>query len=134
MCFAFIPWAAHTAPDRVRSLKKDGSGLQDNEYSDRVDAIFTTLEDQLDGHPADLDVEVSGAGSVMTIIRPNQNQVILSRQIANQEIWVASKSGGFHPHLDENDIWQCLTTGGDLAALLSRAFTEQLSQSVTLVV
>jgi CyaY protein len=123
MCFAFIPWAAHTAPDRVRSLKKDGSGLQDNEYSDRVDAICTTLEDQFDGHPADL-----------TIIRPNQNQVILSRQIASQEIWVASKSGGFHPHLDVNDIWQCLTTGEDLAALLSRAFTEQLSQSVTLVV
>jgi CyaY protein len=123
MCFAFIPWAAHTVPDRVRSLKKDGSGLQDNEYSDRVDAIFTTLEDQFDGHPADL-----------TIIRPNQNQVILSRQIASQEIWVASKSGGFHPHLDVNDIWQCLTTGEDLAALLSRAFTEQLSQSVTLVV
>jgi CyaY protein len=97
--------------------------LQDNEYSDRVDAIFTTLEDQFDGHPADL-----------TIIRPNQNQVILSRQIASQEIWVASKSGGFHPHLDVNDIWQCLTTGEDLAALLSRAFTEQLSQSVTLVV
>jgi len=123
MCFAFMPWAAHTVPDRVRSLKKDGSGLQDNEYSDRVDAIFTTLEDQFDGHPADL-----------TIIRPNQNQVILSRQIASQEIWVASKSGGFHPHLDVNDIWQCLTTGEDLAALLSRAFTEQLSQSVTLVV
>ncbi|MFT4720770.1 MAG: CyaY protein [Candidatus Azotimanducaceae bacterium] len=106
--------------------------MQDNEYSDRVDTIFTTLEDQLDEHPADLDVEVSG--SVMTIIFPNQSQVILSRQIANQEIWVAAKSGGFHLHLDVNDSWQCRTTGEDLAALLSRAFTEQLSESVTLVV
>jgi CyaY protein len=112
MCFAFILWAAHTARDRVRSLKKDGSGLQDNECNDRVDAICTTLEDQLDEHPADLDIEVSG--SVMTIVFPNQSQLILSREIPNQEIWVAAKSGGFHLHLDVNDSRQCRTTGGGI--------------------
>ena len=106
--------------------------MQDNEYSDRVDTMFTTLKDQLDEHPADLDVEVSG--SVMSIIFPNQSQVILSRQIANQKIWVAAKSGGFHRHRDVNDSWQCRTTGEDLAALLSGDLTEQLSESVTLVV
>jgi CyaY protein len=132
MCFAFIRWTAQTAPDRVWSLKKDGSGLPDNEYSDRVDTICTTLKDQLDEHPADLDVEVSG--SVMSIIFPNQSQVILSRQITNQKIWVAAKSGSFHLHRDVNDSWQCRTTGEDLAALLSGDLTEQLSESVTLVV
>jgi CyaY protein len=106
--------------------------LQDNDYNNRVDAIFATLEDQFDEQPADLDVEVSGP--VMTIIFPNQSQVILSRQRANQEIWVAAKSGGFHLHLDANGSWLCRTTGEDLATLLNRAFTEQLGEPVTLVV
>lgn len=104
--------------------------MQDNEYNDRVDAIFTTLEDQFDEQPADLDVEVSGP--VMTIIFPNQSQVILSRQVATQEIWVAAKSGGFHLHLDENDSWLCRTTDEDLVTLLNRAFTEQLGESINL--
>jgi CyaY protein len=110
----------------------DGNGLQDNEYNDRVDVIFTILEDQFDEQPADLDVEVSGP--VMTIIFPNQSQVILSRQVATREIWVAAKSGGFHLQLDANDSWLCQTTGEDLASLLNRAFTEQLGQPLNLVV
>jgi CyaY protein len=106
--------------------------LQDNEYNDRVDAIFTTLEDQFDEQAADLDVEVSGP--VMTIIFPNLSQIILSRQVATQEIWVAAKSGGFHLHLDADDSWLCRTTGEDLVTLLNRAFTEQLGEPVVLVV
>jgi hypothetical protein len=79
--FAFILLHQNKKPDWVRQESKGGSGLQDSEYNDRVDEIFATLEDQLDEQPADLDVEVSGP--VMTIIFPNQNQIILSRQVAN---------------------------------------------------
>lgn len=103
--------------------------MGESEFNDLVDEIFDNLEDQIDELPADIDVDA--AGSVMTVIFPNASQVILSRQIATLEIWVAARSGGFHLARSGDD-WVCSTTQESLAQLLSRVFTEQLGESVSL--
>ena len=103
--------------------------LLETQYNHLIDEIYRDIEDQLDELEQDLDVDSSG--SVLTVTFPNGSQVILSRQLATREIWVAAKSGGFHLQWIEPQ-WRCNTTAENLSTLLSRTFTEQLGESVTL--
>ncbi len=103
--------------------------LLETQYNHLIDEIYRDIEDQLDALEQDLDVDSSG--SVLTVTFPNGSQVILSRQLATREIWVAAKSGGFHLQWIEQQ-WRCNTTAENLSTLLSRTFTEQLGESVTL--
>ena len=102
--------------------------MQDREYEERVDDLFNAIEDEIDAFEADIDVD-SSAG-MLTIEFPNGSSVILSRQIANHEVWVAAKSGGYHLAFD-NDQWLCSTSDEDLTRLLDRIFAEQLGKAVS---
>ncbi len=105
--------------------------MEELEFNDRVDKIIEQIEDELDELEADLDIE-SSAG-VLSIKFPDGSAVILSRQPASCEIWIAARSGGFHLRWVD-DQWQCQTTDETLSALLGRVFTEQLQEPVSLLV
>lgn len=102
--------------------------MQDREYEERVDDLFDAIEDEIDELEADIDVD-SSAG-MLTIEFPNGSSVILSRQIANHEVWIAAKSGGYHLAFDD-DQWFCRTSEENLPKLLDRVFTEQLGKTVS---
>ena len=102
--------------------------MQDREYEERVDDLFNAIEDEIDEFEADIDVD-SSAG-MLTIEFPNGSSVILSRQIANHEVWIAAKSGGYHLAFDD-DQWFCRTSEENLPKLLDRVFTEQLGKTVS---
>lgn len=102
--------------------------MQDAEFHEIVDEIVMQLEDDLEEYPEDLDIE--NAGGILTIGFPNGTTIVVSRQIANHEIWVAAKSGGFHLRLESE--WVCGTTNENLSALMSRVVTEQLGRDATL--
>lgn len=101
--------------------------MQDAEFHEIVDDLVIQLEDELEEYPEDLDIENSGG--ILTVVFPNGSTVVVSRQIANHEIWVAAKSGGFHLALEGED-WICGTTQETLADLLSRVVSEQLGRQV----
>lgn len=103
--------------------------MEDNEFYGLVEGIFNDIEDQIDEMEFDLDIDVSGG--LLSIVFPEGSSVVLSKQVANHEIWVAAKSGGFHLQHQDN-FWVCTTTGEDLSSLLSRVFTEQLGVEVAL--
>lgn len=99
--------------------------MDDREFQDQVDGLFNDIEDQIDELEKDIDVD-STAG-MLAIEMPDGSNVVLSRQIANHEIWVAARSGGFH--LSHNDgIWVCGTSNENLGELLDRVFAEQLGE------
>jgi CyaY protein len=104
--------------------------VQDAEFHALVDELFNRLEDELDAQELDLDID--SASGILTIEFPNGSSVIVSRQIAAHEVWVAARSGGFH--LSNEDSWFCRVTGEDLASLLSRVLTEQLGETVTMTI
>ena len=104
--------------------------MQDSEFHSLVDEIVLQLEDELEEYPEDLDIE--NAGGILTVVFPNHSSVVVSRQIANHEIWVAAKSGGFHI-AKKTDDWACGTTGENLSALISRVVTEQIGRPVSLL-
>jgi CyaY protein len=104
--------------------------VQEAEFHDVVDDIVMQLEDELEDYPEDLDVE--NASGILTVQFPNGSTVVLSRQVATLEIWVAAKSGGFHlKHQDGS--WVCGTTDETLPVLISRVFSEQLGREVELL-
>lgn len=104
--------------------------LSEAQYNQLTEDTFFAIEEALDDTGADIDCESSG--SVMTIdCEVSSTQIIISRQLATREIWLAAKSGGFHCGY-QDDQWWCAATGESLQALLSRVCTEQTGESVSL--
>ena len=96
--------------------------LDERWYQSEVDRLLMAIEDQLD--ELDDEIDVDGASGQLTLTFLDQSQMVISRQPAQQEIWVAAKSGGFH--LKWNlDHWFCVVTGERLAELLNRILGEQ---------
>ena len=102
--------------------------MQDREYDEIVENLFISIEDEID--ELDVDVDVDSTAGMLTLEFPDGSSVVLSRQIANHEVWVAAKSGGFHLSYDGGG-WLCGTTSEAIGELLNRVFTEQLNQAIT---
>ena len=101
--------------------------MDDSQFQELVDEEFVRIEDRID--ELELDADIDTAGDVLSITLETGGSIILSRQIANHEIWVAAKSGGFHLARD-GDRWWCATTNEDLDTLINRVFTEQAGTSL----
>ena len=96
--------------------------MDDSEFQEIVDEAFVRIEDRVD--ELELDVDIDASGGVLAFTLDNGSSIILSRQVANHEIWVAAKSGGFHLK-KADDGWFCDSTNERLDELLNRVFTQQ---------
>ncbi|MGV6807034.1 MAG: iron donor protein CyaY [bacterium] len=109
--------------------------MNESEFNQCVDEIMIAIEEAIDDCGADIDYEVSGGVMTLTV-EDNGSKVILSRQLATAQIWVAAKSGGYHfvsePESDTPARWVCTTTGESLTDLLNRVLEEQLGEAVSL--
>ncbi len=104
--------------------------MNETEFSDLADELMLLIEEALDDCDVDIDYETS-AGVMTLTVEADASKVIISRQPAMSQIWVAAKSGGYHFNFD-GARWQCSTTGETLPQLLSRVCTEQASEDVSL--
>ena len=106
--------------------------MNEVEYRAEAERLYNRIEEILDQmieeDDAPLDYE-NAAGVLTIILEDTETQVIISRQAATQQIWVAAKSGGFHL-VFENDQWICTKTQETLQALLSRTCSEQSSSPI----
>jgi CyaY protein len=91
-------------------------------YNSHVDTLLMLIEDRLDDLEDDIDV--NGANGQLTLTFSDRSQMVISRQPAQQEIWVAARSGGFHLKWN-TDHWFCAVTGERFSALLNRVLSEQ---------
>ena len=98
--------------------------LSEARYHDLVDAAQEEVEDVFDDSALDVDLENSGG--VLTVRFANGSQLILSRQPALRQLWVAARSGGFHFDYDEEAaLWVCDSSEERLGELLARVTQEQ---------
>ena len=107
--------------------------MDESEFNQKVDDILVSIEESLDNSDVDLDWDL--AGGILTIECENGSQVIVNRQSPTQQIWVASKGGGFHFDFckgkdAEKECWR----QGDLElfTLLNQALSEQSGEKVKL--
>ncbi|MGF1751677.1 MULTISPECIES: iron donor protein CyaY [Vibrio] len=89
--------------------------MNDTEFHQLVDAQMQIIEEAIDDSGADIDYEVSG--NVMTLEFENRSQIIINRQEPMHEIWLASKSGGFHFKWVESS-WICSRSGEELMKMV----------------
>jgi iron-sulfur cluster assembly protein CyaY len=105
--------------------------VKESQFDALVNDTFLRIEEAIDGSGAPIDSET--AGGVLTLRFDNGSQIIVNRQSAVRQIWVAARSGGYHfDYHPETGAWRCDKTGVDLLATLSRACTEQAGKEVRL--
>ncbi len=103
--------------------------MNEAQFNQIVDELMFSIEESIDDSGADLDYENS-AGMLTITCEANGSQIILSRQSAVSEIWLAAKSGGFHFKLD-GDQWRNTVSGKLLTAMLSEACQSQAGETIT---
>ncbi|MCL6409291.1 iron donor protein CyaY, partial [Dickeya dadantii] len=66
---------------------------------------------------------------VMTLSFENGSKIVINRQEPLHQIWLATKTGGYHFTLRE-ERWVCDRSGEDFIALLSSACSEKAGETV----
>ena len=101
--------------------------MNDTEFHQLGDEQLQTIEEAIDDSGADIDYETSG--NVMTLEFENRSQIIINRQEPMHEIWLASKSGGFHFKLQGSE-WICSKTGIELIAMVKEECEKHAQESI----
>lgn len=103
--------------------------MNESDFHARVDAVLAELEDAIDEVDADIDTEATAG--ILTLTFANATKVIINRQTATRELWVAAKSGGFHFRFD-GAAWRDTRSSEQLDLLLSRVISMQSESSVVI--
>lgn len=101
--------------------------MNDTEFHQLVDLQMTRIEEAIDESEADIDFDVSG--NVMTLEFEDRSQIIINRQEPMHEIWLASKSGGYHFKYD-GEQWICSKTGAELFSLVKTECEKHAGESI----
>lgn len=64
------------------------------EFHQNIEQVWDSIEEQCDEQGADVDFERQG--SVFTITFADRSQIVINKQEAMLELWLASRLGGLH--------------------------------------
>ncbi|MGO3741111.1 iron donor protein CyaY [Kerstersia sp.] len=108
--------------------------MTETEFLARAHAVLETIERQVDdwNATADVDIEASFSGNVLTLAFENGEQVVINSQAAMREIWVAARSGGFHYRLVDDKTWQDTRGGPDLQDAVSQICSNASGETLVL--
>lgn len=108
--------------------------MTDSEFdrlaTETLAGIEAAVEAAADAAGLDIDLQMK-PGGVLELEFENGTKMIINRQSATHEIWVAAKSGGFH-FLYDGNRWVDTRDGGELFAALSRLVGAQSGGAVIL--
>ena len=103
--------------------------MSESEFLEVAEKTLAAIERAVDA--ADIDIEASRAGNVLTLELGDASKVIVNSQTPMQQIWVAAKSGAFH-YVRNGDQWLDTRDGSELFAALSRLISAQGGEAVVL--
>jgi CyaY protein len=105
--------------------------MNEREFNLKAAETLLRIEQAVESTGADIDFEFSG--DILTLEFGNGSRVIVNKQGATKQLWVAAKSGGFHYNYDAaRDAWHNDQNGSELFTELSRLVSEQAGESVVL--
>ena len=103
--------------------------MDESEFNQRVDDILVQIEDAVEETGTDIDYET--AGGILTLSFEDDSKIIINRQTAFRQIWIASRQGGFHIVYNEDvDQWQLDGGEQELFAALSQYCSEQAGEPI----
>ena len=103
--------------------------MTESEYTHLAEATLNRLETLLD--EAGIDTERAGDG-VLELEFEDGSMIVVNKQAAAREIWVAAKSGGFHYRWNGHD-WVDTRGDEELFTALSRLASCQAGTPVILI-
>ncbi|RRJ82958.1 iron donor protein CyaY [Aestuariirhabdus litorea] len=104
--------------------------MSESSTNQLLDELMMAIEDAIE--EAGLDIDYETAAGILTLTCEEGSQVILSRQAASGQLWMAARSGGFHFERDEQGEWRCTRSGEPFRAMLNRCLSEQSGEPVDL--
>lgn len=105
--------------------------MNDAEYHDIAHRTLARIELAVEDSGADIDFE--NVSDILTLEFRNGSKLIVNKQGAARQLWVAAKSGGFHYDYDAaGNCWRNDQTGNELFADLSTLVSEQAGIPVRL--
>ena len=103
--------------------------MTESEFNERAEAALRMLELAVDA--ADIGIDCTRSGSVLTLELDNETKIIVNTQVPTRQIWVAARSGGYHFGYD-GKVWRDTRDGTELFAALSRLVSGQGGVAVVL--
>lgn len=104
--------------------------MNDSEFHQRADGLWLTIEERLDNWDGDSDIDCEINGGVLTLSFENGSKIIINRQEPLHQVWLATKSGGYHFNL-QGETWICDRSGVEFWQQLEQASSEQAGESVS---
>lgn len=105
--------------------------MTESEFKQLIEDIIIQIEDAIEELDNDIDYESSDG--MLTIILENKSQIIINRQSAALQLWLAAKSGGYHFDYDNEKGWQDDRSGNAFIDTLNRCLSEQANEKIELV-
>lgn len=101
------------------------------DFDMHIDDTLMAIEEAIDESGEDIDYDtISG---ILTLEFPDGSKIIINRQSATSQLWIAARSGGFHlDWVEDSEGWHCGTEQLDLLPLLNRLCSDQLGSTVVL--
>ncbi len=107
--------------------------MTDLEYLDHAENALSAVELACDriNDDTDADIDNQRTGGMITLTFANHSQIVINLQKPLQEIWMATKAGGFHYRFNGHQ-WQDSKSTSEFFDDLSRYATEQSGQLLKL--
>jgi len=103
--------------------------MNESEFDKKATDTLLRIEQGIEESGADIDFEA--AGGILTLEFANGTKIIINKQGAARQIWVAAKSGGYHYGFVDGQ-WINDQGGGELMSELSQFIREQSDEEVNL--
>jgi CyaY protein len=99
--------------------------MLDAEYLTQAEALLNAVEASCDriNDMTDADIDNQRVGGMITITFANKSQIIINLQKPLQEVWMATKAGGYHYKFDS--AWRNTRDASEFFADLSQQASAQ---------
>ncbi|UXY14827.1 iron donor protein CyaY [Chitiniphilus purpureus] len=103
--------------------------MTESEFLTATDAVFARIEMALEH--AGLDVDPLLSGNVLELQFEDDSKIVVNRHAANQELWIAARSGGYH-YRQQAGAWRNTRGEGEFFADLAAAIRLHAGEDFTL--
>lgn len=101
--------------------------MNDTEFITLTEHIFNLIEDQLEA--ANLDIDILRQGNILDISFDNGQSIVINRNQAIQELWIAAQNNGYHFTYQDN-TWISTREKQEFFSVLSQQIHDICGESV----
>ena len=100
--------------------------MNDSDFLDKAETLLKAVERSCDliNDSSLADIDNQRVGGMVTLVFPNQSQIIINLQKPLHEVWLAAKAGGYHFKFESNQ-WQDTKGQGEFFSCLTRFASDQ---------